>query len=78
MSLTIPRGMYGLLGPNGAGRSTLMRTDVLVMERRPIRSGSQVVRFVTDHATHAGIDPYSYYQDRSSSDNVGAVGAKPE
>jgi hypothetical protein len=41
------------------------------MERRPIRSGAQVLRFVTDRRpTHAGIDPYSYYIDRNSRDNV--------
>ena len=44
---------------------------VIVMERRLIRSGSQVVTFVTDRRpTHAGIDPYSYYVDRDSPDNV--------
>jgi ABC-2 type transport system permease protein len=45
--------------------------DVIVMERRPIRSGAQVLRFVTDRRpTHAGIDPYNYYIDRNSGDNV--------
>jgi ABC-2 type transport system permease protein len=44
---------------------------VIVMERRPIRSGAQVLRFVTDRRpTHAGIDPYNYYIDRHSGDNV--------
>ena len=44
---------------------------VIVMERRPIRSGAQVLRFVTDRRpTHAGIDPYNYYIDRNSGDNV--------
>ena len=45
--------------------------NVIVMERRPIRSGAQVVRFVTDKKpTHAAIDPYNYYIDRNSGDNV--------
>ena len=45
--------------------------NVIVMERRPIRSGAQVLRFVTDRRpTHAGIDPYNYYIDRNSGDNV--------
>jgi ABC-2 type transport system permease protein len=45
--------------------------DVIVMERRPIRPGAQVLRFVTDRRpTHAGIDPYNYYIDRNSRDNV--------
>jgi hypothetical protein len=44
---------------------------VIVMERRPVRSGAQVLRFVTDRRpTHAGIDPYTYYIDRNSRDNV--------
>jgi ABC-type transport system involved in multi-copper enzyme maturation permease subunit len=47
---------------------------VLMMELRPIRTGRQVLRFVTDQRpTHAGIDPYSLYIDRNSVDNVGAV-----
>jgi ABC-2 type transport system permease protein len=45
--------------------------NVIVMERRPIRPGAQVLRFVTDRRpTHAGIDPYNYYIDRNSRDNV--------
>ncbi|HLM68270.1 MAG TPA: M1 family aminopeptidase, partial [Longimicrobium sp.] len=44
---------------------------VIVMERRPIRAGAQVLRFVTDRRpTHAGIDPYNYYIDRNPGDNV--------
>jgi ABC-type transport system involved in multi-copper enzyme maturation permease subunit len=44
---------------------------VVVMERRPIHSGSQVFKFVTDRKpSYAGIDPYYYYIDRNSSDNV--------
>lgn len=49
-------------------------SDVIVMERRPIRPGAQVLRFVTDRRpTHAGIDPYNYYIDRVSGDNVRRV-----
>ena len=44
------------------------------MQRRPIRSGRQVLRFVTDRKpTHAGVDPYNLYIDRIWSDNVAAV-----
>ncbi len=44
---------------------------VIVMERRPIRAGSQVLTFVSDRKpTHAGVDPYNYYIDRHSDDNV--------
>ena len=45
--------------------------NVIVLERRPIRSGAQVLKFVTDRKpTHAGIDPYNYYIDKSTGDNV--------
>jgi len=48
--------------------------NVIVMERRPIHSGAQVLTFVTDRRpTHAGIDPYNYYIDRNSGDNVRAL-----
>ena len=48
--------------------------NVIVMERRPIHSGAQVLRFVTDQVpTYAGIDPYNYYIDRNSYDNVAGV-----
>ena len=44
---------------------------VILMERRPVRSGAQVLRFVTDRRpTHAGIDPYNFYIDRNWRDNV--------
>jgi aminopeptidase N len=48
--------------------------DVILMERRPIRSGAQVLKFVTDRKpAYAGIDPYNYYIDRVSADNVAAT-----
>jgi hypothetical protein len=41
------------------------------MERRPIRSGRQVLEFVTDRRpTYAGVDPYNFYIDRNVTDNV--------
>jgi ABC-2 type transport system permease protein len=44
---------------------------VVLLERRPIRTGRQVLRFVTDRKpTHAGIDPYNFYINRNSADNV--------
>jgi aminopeptidase N len=53
------------------GRDGFDARHVIVMERRPIRSGAQVLRFVTDRRpTHAGIDPYTYYIDRNAGDNV--------
>lgn len=48
---------------------------VIAMERRAIRSGAQVITFVTDRRpAFAGVDPYSYYIDRNSGDNVRPVG----
>ena len=53
------------------GRDAFDAKHVIVMERRPVRSGAQVLRFVTDRRpTHAGVDPYNYYIDRNSGDNV--------
>jgi ABC-2 type transport system permease protein len=56
------------------GRDAFDAGNVIVLERRPVRSGEQVLRFVTDRRpTHAGIDPYNYYVDRSPADNVLAL-----
>jgi ABC-type transport system involved in multi-copper enzyme maturation permease subunit len=53
------------------GPATFGAKDVIAMERRLVRSGAQVVTFVTDRRpTHAGIDPYIYYSDRNPGDNV--------
>jgi ABC-2 type transport system permease protein len=44
---------------------------VIIMEPMQIRSGTQVLKFVTDRKpTHASVDPYGYYIDRNASDNV--------
>jgi ABC-type Na+ efflux pump permease subunit len=57
------------------GRGAFDRSNVVLMERRPIRSGRQVLRFVTaTRPTHAGVDPYNFYVDRNSQDNVAPVG----
>lgn len=56
------------------GRGAFDAKDVLLMQRQPIRSGKQVLRFVTDRKpTYAGIDPYNFYIDRNSGDNVRPV-----
>ena len=45
-----------------------------MMERQPIHSGKQTLRFVTDRQpTYAGVDPYNFYVDRNSKDNVEKV-----
>jgi aminopeptidase N len=49
--------------------------DVVVYERRPIRSGVQTFTFVTGKAPKfAGIDPYNTVIDRNGDDNTLAVG----
>jgi aminopeptidase N len=53
------------------GRGTFDRKNIILMERQPVKSGRQVFRFVTDKKpTHAGVDPYNFYIDRNSNDNV--------
>ncbi len=48
--------------------------NVLVMERRPITSGTQEIRVVTDQEpSFVGIDPYNKYVDRNSDDNIIAL-----
>jgi len=58
------------------GLGAFSAKDVIVMGREPVRSG---VQRITLHSkakpTFAGVDPYNYYVDRNSDDNVGAVTA---
>ena len=56
------------------GRDAFDASHVMVMERQPIRSGRQVLKFVSEkRPLYAGVDPYNFYIDRSSADNVAAV-----
>ena len=56
------------------GLGDFARADVLLMERRPVRSGTQAVRLVTrDKPAFAGIDPYNKYVDRNGDDNLVGV-----
>jgi ABC-2 type transport system permease protein len=53
------------------GRDVFDTSNVVLMERHPIHSGRQVLKLVTDtKPAYAGIDPYNFYIDRSSADNV--------
>jgi hypothetical protein len=53
------------------GLDSVDEKNVIIMDRRPIRSGTQVLTFVNDRKpTHARIDPCNYYIDRNSNDNV--------
>lgn len=56
------------------GRNEFDARHVLMLERHAIRSGPQVLRFVTERRpSFAGVDPYNYYVDRNPADNVRAV-----
>jgi ABC-2 type transport system permease protein len=56
------------------GDGAFDRSKVLVFERRPIRTGTQTLRFVTDQKpTFAGVDPYNKWIDRNSDDNLRPV-----
>jgi ABC-2 type transport system permease protein len=56
------------------GKGVFDDEHVVAMERRPIRSGSQTLRFVVDREPKfAGADPYNKWIDRNSDDNVRAV-----
>jgi aminopeptidase N len=53
------------------GKKAFDEKDVLVFERRPIRSGTQTYTFTVNRKpTHAGIDPYNKWIDRDSDDNT--------
>ena len=53
------------------GRDAFDSSNIIVMARQSIRSGKQVLNFVTDaRPVYAGVDPYNFYIDRISTDNV--------
>ncbi len=58
------------------GLGAFSAKDVIVMSREPLRSGMQKI---TLHSrakpTFAGVDPYNFYIDRNSDDNVKNVTA---
>jgi aminopeptidase N len=57
------------------GRDAFDKSHVILMERQPLKSGRQVLKFVSARKpTHAGVDPYNFYIDRNSGDNVEPVG----
>lgn len=58
------------------GLGAFSARDVIVMGREPIRSGAQKITVHTkEKPTFAGVDPYNYYIDRNSDDNVKEVTA---
>ena len=67
LSDTIPIGLFDQKPELGA----FSAKDVVLMERRPVKSGVQTIRIVTRRKpAFAGIDPYNTYIDRNSDDNV--------
>jgi aminopeptidase N len=56
------------------GKGVFDEDDVVLLERRPIRSGVQTLRFITSREPKfAGVDPYNKWIDRNSDDNVRAA-----
>ncbi|KQY86543.1 MULTISPECIES: M1 family aminopeptidase [unclassified Brevundimonas] len=56
------------------GKGAFNARNVVLLERRPIRSGVQTLRFVTTRApSFGGVDPYNKWIDRNSDDNLRAV-----
>lgn len=56
------------------GKGRFNEGDVILLERRPIRTGVQTLRFITTKKpSFAGVDPYNKWIDRNSDDNVRTV-----
>ncbi len=56
------------------GKRAFDAKDVLLFQRRPLRSGVQTFRFTTaTKPAFAGVDPYNKWIDRNSDDNVRGV-----
>jgi hypothetical protein len=56
------------------GWGAIDRRSVVLLEPRPIRSGRQLLRFVTDRRpAYAAVDPYNLYIERVAGDNVAAL-----
>jgi len=57
------------------GKGEFDKANVVLMERRPLKTGVQTFRFITTvKPTFAGVDPYNKWIDRDSDDNVKSVG----
>lgn len=70
LSETIEVGVFA----DRSGRGAFDRADVLLMQRRAVRAGTQVIEIVSRQKPRfAGIDPYNFYIDKNSDDNLVAV-----
>ena len=53
------------------GQGAFSAKDVLLMQRMPVRSGTQTIVLVTaEKPAVAGVDPYAKYVDRNADDNL--------
>ena len=58
------------------GLGEFSKADVISMKREPLRDGQQKITVRTaKKPAFAGVDPYNYYIDRNSDDNVKDVTA---
>jgi ABC-2 type transport system permease protein len=56
------------------GKKGFTRESVLLMERRPLKSGKQQITLLLDKApAFVGVDPYNMRIDRNSDDNLSKV-----
>ena len=56
------------------GKKGYTAADVLLMERRTLRSGSQKIKVTVDRQrAFVGVDPYNKRIDRNSDDNLARV-----
>ena len=61
-----------------SGSDIVDERNVVTISKERIRSGRQVLTFVTNRKpSHAGIDPYYFYIDRDVTDNLAAVHVDP-
>ncbi len=57
------------------GKKAFTSKNVILLERRPIRTGTQTLRFtVAKRPVWVGVDPYNILIDRNSDDNLMKVG----
>ena len=58
------------------GRAGYTQASVLLLERRPVKTGTQSVRLTLDHEPKfVGVDPFNKRIDRNSGDNIARVTA---
>lgn len=56
------------------GEEAFDKKNVLFLERRPVKSGTQTIKVITKaKPVWVGVDPYNKYIDRNSDDNLVAV-----